>query len=402
MDNSNCTTIRIAPGTYTENLYIRRGVNLVGSGAANTIISGKSNLPPQTISITAASGSVKIDSMTIQGGNAEAGITLVGNGNLYILNSIVTGTQYGGLWATSPGVVQIEDSTFSQTKSSNDEPGRNGYAIEADGGPVNIIRSTIANNYNGVYVGNAGTISNSTIARNTIYGINLFDFGLPAGKNLTISSSTIANNPSGIIADPSATVNMRNSIVANNSHNCPRGTKISDGGHNLRWPATDSTCIGSYGNPNLGPLARNGGLNETMMPLAGGAGIGQGDCGALNLATGTTSPGVPVDERLYIRSVSACDIGAVESTSATPSAPDAAWWRLDEGSGSIAYDSSAHGVNGSVYSFGGPPRWLTTGAPTLFYNPSSLFSGTYNSQVVTPIPSTKTDNLTFSMWVNCG
>jgi hypothetical protein len=41
-------------------------------------------------------------------------------------------------------------------------------------------------------------------------------------------------------------------------------------------------------------------------------------------------------------------------------------------------------------------------APTLFYNPSSLYTGAYNSWVSAPLATTRTDNLAFSMWVNCG
>ena len=46
---------------------------------------------------------------------------------------------------------------------------------------------------------------------------------------------------------------LKNTIVANNAGgNC--GGTITDGGHNLRWPSTDASCVGVFGDPQLGLL----------------------------------------------------------------------------------------------------------------------------------------------------
>ena len=87
--------------------------------------------------------------------------------------------------------------------------------------------------------------------------------------------------------------------------------KIDDGGGNLRWPPTDNTCVGEFGDPQLEPLEDNGGptlvdLDRSVMTMA----IPIGSA-AVQLATtncpATDQRGMP-RESLSNR----CDAGAYE------------------------------------------------------------------------------------------
>jgi hypothetical protein len=100
------------------------------------------------------------------------------------------------------------------------------------------------------------------------------------------------------------TITLRNSIVASNGlPNCA-GT-VSDGGHNLRFPASDTSCPADVvGDPLLGPLQNNGGFTPTTAIAAGSPARDAGPNGASC---------APADQRGMPRPQgAACDIGAFE------------------------------------------------------------------------------------------
>jgi hypothetical protein len=101
----------------------------------------------------------------------------------------------------------------------------------------------------------------------------------------------------------------RNTIIANNTGdlNCAGTGVITDGGNNLRFPASDASCVGSFGDPELAPLAHNGGPTETMALQSGSAALNrispENGCGF----------GIASDQRGVSRSQgNGCDIGAFE------------------------------------------------------------------------------------------
>jgi len=105
-------------------------------------------------------------------------------------------------------------------------------------------------------------------------------------------------------------ITLKNTIVSNNSSlagNCG-GDPISDGGGNLRWPNTDASCVGDFGDPMLGELTDNGGPTQTLALLPGSAAIDSG-----NDTICAASPINNLDQRGYMRPVGDhCDIGAFE------------------------------------------------------------------------------------------
>jgi len=94
---------------------------------------------------------------------------------------------------------------------------------------------------------------------------------------------------------------LRNSIIASADGMACVGT-ITDGGGNLRWTGSDSSCPGLDGNPLLGPLQDNGGPTSTLALGTGSAAIG------------LASANCPVrDQRSLVRpNLPQCDSGAYE------------------------------------------------------------------------------------------
>jgi hypothetical protein len=109
---------------------------------------------------------------------------------------------------------------------------------------------------------------------------------------------------------------------------------LGDLGHNVDYP--DSACPGVNGNPLLGSLANSGGPTFTMLPSPGSSAIG-----------GVPSPcPVNVDQRGLPRpgggSGFPCDIGAVETGSASPPVELSV---AKSGTGSGTVTSSPAGIN---------------------------------------------------------
>lgn len=175
----------------------------------------------------------------------------------------------------------------------------------------------------GLVTANA-TVTNSTISGNLAAGTeNAIGGGLAIATteqsggpstvtlvNVTISDNS-AKSPSlnvgGIGTVGNATVRFRNTIVTNSlGANCGGQGTFTSLGHNLE-SANDCQFSASGDlhdtDPQLGPLADNGGFTQTQAVLAASP--------AVNAGTNTGCP--PVDQRGVTRPQgTACDIGAFE------------------------------------------------------------------------------------------
>ena len=148
------------------------------------------------------------------------------------------------------------------------------------------------------------TLTNTTFVSNYT---TLGGGAINNGGELTVTNCSFSYNTSkmgGAILNTSD-LTLRNSIIANSmwSESCQGWGTIYDGGGNLRWPTTDNTCVGDFGDPQLEPLADNGGATMTMALPIGSA--------AIQLAT-TNCPAT--DQRGMPRSLwsNRCDAGAYE------------------------------------------------------------------------------------------
>jgi hypothetical protein len=216
-------------------------------------------------------------------------------------NGAYPDTEGAGGGIENIGTLTVTDSTISQNSAPGFVGGIENWFI------ATVTDSTISGNtapFDGVTGGTAGGIANYPSA------------------TLTVTASTISGNTSvahgytgGIFNTGTATVGA--SILAGNSPGNCHGTLTSKG-YNLTNTATGAACGFSQStdivdaNPELGPLADNGGPTQTMLP-------GSTSPAANVIPTGTTlneisaCPGI--DQRGVTRpgvGESHCTVGAVE------------------------------------------------------------------------------------------
>jgi hypothetical protein len=243
----------------------------------------------------------------------NSGGAILNHGGLTINNSLITANRAklkgGGIYNT--GSITINASTIQNNEVNiGNEPNESGGGI-LNTGTATINNSTINNNIasqSAAGIGNNGslTITNSTISGNstTLSGIVSGAAIINAG-NATISYTTIANNvgtTSGAVFSVLDTIQISNSIIADNiSGDCSYPATSPIIGPNLD---SDGTCDGFTitDNPQLGPLANNGGPSKTHSIAASSP--------AKNAATGSCPT---TDQRGEPRPHgSACDLGAYE------------------------------------------------------------------------------------------
>jgi CSLREA domain-containing protein len=351
--SADTTTITLPAGTYyltqtgttcedaalTGDLDISQNVILNGANPATTIIDGMGN--DRVLSINNGTRTVSVANVTIQNGRANpgcgsnaGGIAMVGHvtltnvvvtnnvarfagginavGSLTLINSTVRNNIAcgpGGI-ASSNGILTLTNTTISGNTATGASSaltsvggcpgGVRGYAGGIDTSSVtHLTNSTISGNSNtwgaaddagGIRASGTTTIAYSTIANNTISGGAGSAGGVlnrVAGSTLTIQGDILSGNTGG---------------------NCVNGGTLTSQGYNLADDAlcnliqpTDHPGV----DPNLAPLAYNGGPTQTRALLAGSPARDAG---------GTSATGCPAtDQRGVSRPMGlACDIGAYE------------------------------------------------------------------------------------------
>jgi hypothetical protein len=212
---------------------------------------------------------------------------------------------------------------------------------------------TIAGNTD---TGKAGALYNDTSATATL-------------TNVTISSNSgggIKNNNTSINFTVANTIVAGNTIVGQTSGQDVAGA-FNSLGYNLVGIVDGSTgsngfdLTGTAANPlnaNLGPLANNGGLTQTMLPQAGSLALGTGNAAYVPAGITTDERGLPrivngeVDTgAVEVQSVSASDVwtGAISNAWNTPGN-----WSggATPGSATTAVFNSGNVVASSVFSVG--------------------------------------------------
>jgi CSLREA domain-containing protein len=243
--------------------------------------------------------------------------TLTVTNSTFSNNTAAYGSGGGGGIASHNGTVTITNSTFSNNYSSRSpySNGLGGGILNSDG-TLTIMNSTFSNNtavYGvGIYNSGIASISNSTFTNNEAYfsGIDSHGGGIYNSGVLTITNDTFSGNSAtsgGGIYHGYGTLNIINTIIANSSGgDCINLRTIGTNIHNL---VEDGSCSPYLsGDPNLGPLADNGGLTQTMALLPGSRAFNTGDD-----ATCAAAPINNLDQRGTARPQGAdCDIGAYE------------------------------------------------------------------------------------------
>jgi hypothetical protein len=196
-----------------------------------------------------------------------------------------------------------------------------------------LASSTLANNRavgqgGGLWTSAAASVTNVTFYANRAEDTTIADLydwrrgnggalAVNNGAAVSVNASTFAGNFAGFngaaIAGPNS-VTVRNTIFANNTSANGWGiqqhcTNAFPGGGNIQFPDRTTSNWNDYNcgatiriaDPQLGPLADNGGDTPTMAPGVGSPAVNAGDP--------ATCPGA--DQRGYTRS-GPCDVGALE------------------------------------------------------------------------------------------
>ncbi len=326
-------------GANNDDLDITSDITIQGNGAiierstaVTCIINGTAVAGEFRIFEVVSGGALTLQNLTVRDGCAD-GSVLTANldgggifntgGTLTITNSTISdNSAYGSGGIFNEGTVTITNSTLSGNSATGDV----GAAI-SNVGTMTVTNSTISGNSalagGGIFNGGTLTVTNSTISGNSAVfdGGGILNVG---GAPLTITNSTIsgnsaANTGSGIFNQ--GTVNIKNSIVANNTlqPNCFGSAGITPSGTNL---TTDTSCPGftqvTSAQLNLGPLQVNApGTTATHALLSGSAAIDAvpaGQCTDLS----STPVDVTEDQRGVGRPQgAACDVGAYEAVVVT-------------------------------------------------------------------------------------
>jgi hypothetical protein len=352
-----------------DHVTISHGKATTGSGevvaGGGIFNAGTLTLSNSTISSNSASGSF-----------AAKGGGIWNNGTATITDSVISGNTTswsggvgpgnaaaGGGIATTAGTLTVRNSTISGnlasatgTRASASAAARGGGIAIKGGNPnpfvagsttgpsVAITGTTINGNNASASAGVEGTatatgagiddqnisagqvtavmtvkLANDTVTGNALIGGGPAGAGLDmsshTGDTLTVVNTTFAND--GIKQAGAGTATLTNSILSTIATGLPpncSGT-IADGGHNLSFPASDTSC-GTFGqgNPMLVALANNGGLTQTMALGTGSAAI-DAAAGAVCQAAlpggagGIDQRGLP---RAEVAADATCDIGAFE------------------------------------------------------------------------------------------
>jgi len=203
-------TVQVAAGDYLENIVMKSGVNVVGSGPNTTTILGQAlvagvvNFPTNVINARLEGFTLSVQA-PIPG--SDRGIYVSGgNTNTVIARNIITGVQYGiQVWGSSP--VLIENNTLV---SDADEQGIQFVSGEARA----VIRNNIIIGYNLGIHQQTNVTGSPTIVYNDIFN-NVENYrGIPDQTNINGNISAdplldaiftpIANSPVIDAGDPSS------------------------------------------------------------------------------------------------------------------------------------------------------------------------------------------------------
>src|SRR5215211_1332008 len=292
------------------------------AGLTGTITLNGTELPPITNSTVISgpgAGQLSIDGddasrifevsasdVTIEGLTATNGsITGAGGGiflqagNLSLSNAAVSGntsTGHGAGIYVNTGTLTADSSTISDNHATTTYGGGIGTKSGVSGaGATTIVNSTISGNSAALFGGGAyfNYRSSATVTNSTIYdndsdeGAGLYHFGQqPGGPGLVVTGSTVTHNTAtdrggGIASSgtPASTQpTIRNSIVSGNSAVTGPDLSAEDGSMDAAFSligavdpdtAINQTAPDILGqDPQLGPLANNGGPTLTQKPAA--------------------------------------------------------------------------------------------------------------------------------------
>jgi len=336
----------ITLGTSLPALLQAATISGPGAGQLTVDANGVSNV---LAIVLGANAPVTISGLTMTGGDSGSikygGGIYSDNATLTLKDMVVSGNQTGDRGGGGVGVIggslTMENSTVSgNTANGSGSFGGGVYLQSGSGAEATIRSSTISGNEGGFGGGiyfdysTSATLENSTVYDNTSRneGGGVYHFGAPGGPGLTVTGSTITHNRAirgGGIASGGDPLDgqpvLRDTIVfGNTADSADEGDDLSaedgsmDAGFSLIGSIDPDTTLNQTGpnllgqDPQLGPLANNGGSTQTQKPALASPVIDQGS--AFGLGSDQRALGRPVEIPTIPNAAGGdgSDIGAVE------------------------------------------------------------------------------------------
>lgn len=257
----------------------------------------------------------------------------------------------GGAICQTGGELVVRDSTFDSNSSTGTGVGDTGggaiYSNQGVPGAITtVVRSTFVANDSktgGAIRSNSDTffITNSTFSGNSAINGGAINNRL---GTMHIYNSTFANNAASGSADSisveTASTTVYNSIlVGSDADNCAGA--LADGGGNVDWytgsAGPGSNCPGLEADPQLQPLADNGGYSETMaIP---------GSSPAIDAGLAANCPAADQTGRMRLNDGD-CDSGAYDTETTANAAPTtdigSSEYVIYEALGPVTIDLTSH------------------------------------------------------------
>lgn len=323
-------------------LYNEGTVHLTNSTIMNGTATGGHGGAIKSFGSVYVTNSVLHDNVSQQGygggiDNVQRASLVAVSGSVFYNNT----AKIGGAAIASNGIVQIDHSTFTANSTESLYGDSGGGAIE-NTGPLTIMASTFNANQAGkggaVYnEGGTALIVNSTFSGNSvtvaprtggaIHNQLSTDGSNTPGVVTLIADTFYANSAGGgtggtLNNNSGNTLRIKLSVVANGNPNNCAGT-ITSQGNNLESANTCAfTAVGDLinTNPQLGPLANNGGSTSTHALQAGSVAIDH----VMSGCTDQQGNSLTTDQRDMTRpqdgntdGVARCDVGAYELSAAS-------------------------------------------------------------------------------------
>jgi len=320
----NIGTLTISDSTFSNNSAEASGGGIFHASGTLTITNSIFSDNTASGYHSAGGGIINDDTLIIansifSGNSADSGGAIYNNGTLGMLT--VTDSTFSGNSALDGGGIFNYD-TLTVTNSAFLGNGIGSYG-SVGGGISNYASATVTNStffenfaYNGGGISNFDTLTatNSTFSGNEAgWGGGIVNSGINAGATLTVRNSTFSDNGAlhgGGIANlfisyqNNSKLNYVNTIIARSTSggDC---YSVGDLGTNINNLVQDGSCSASMsGDPNLAPLADNGGPTPTIALLS--------DSPAIDAGQDTSCPAT--DQRGMTRPQGGhCDIGAFEA-----------------------------------------------------------------------------------------
>jgi hypothetical protein len=341
--NGTANTVTLAPGLYTLTAVdnntdgpaglpsVTSPLTLRGAGADSTVLERAAGAPQFRLLHVAASGTLALDGLTLQGGNLAGladGGGIRNRGTLTMTHSLLRGhaaNNGGGIFHSDSGTLTITNSTLSGNVASSGGGIAIGGSFSSSARTItnSTLSGNVASSGGGIAIASASiTITNSTLYGNmaVLNGGGIFSQGGPSSATLinsTVSGNT-ANQGGGVRGGggPASVgiVLSQNTLLAGNwvpatglgpdcyGPNLSRGHNLFGNSSGCVTTATDLT-----GDPGLGPFTDDGTPGQGYLPLL-----------PESLPIDTGDPvACPATDQLGQLRVTPCDIGAVEFSPVT-------------------------------------------------------------------------------------